>query len=245
MHSYLNHCSVKTPRSFSWRFCVFPALLLALLFPTFSFGQILGLPSECGGLGFPKGGFWPSDYRASRYRYELTYQSHAGALLVVEAHHFTPQVEALVHGETNTLPGPDIDYTLRHFPNHYRALIAMALLGDKTKTNKPSGSSYTLECWFLRAIAFSPDDNVSRLLYANYLAKHDQANEASKQLEIAANQADNYALTYQNIGLIYFEMKYFANALKYSHIAFQLGMHTQLLIDKLKQADKWSPPIEP
>src|SRR5437867_1540176 len=43
---------------------------------------------------------------------------------IVEAHHFTSEVESLHAGITGSI-GAEIDYTLRAFPNHPRALMAM------------------------------------------------------------------------------------------------------------------------
>src|SRR3990170_454495 len=60
----------------------------------------------------------PPDYRFER-----------GKLAVVEKRHFTPKVERLISGESNSKPGPDIGYTLNKFPNHHRALLALSKLG--------------------------------------------------------------------------------------------------------------------
>src|SRR5690242_17113706 len=64
--------------------------------------------------------FGPFDYRtvsADRKR-------------LVEGSHFTPYIEGLQRGHTGAI-GSEIDYTLRAFPNHPRALVAMMKLGIK------------------------------------------------------------------------------------------------------------------
>ena len=56
------------------------------------------------------------------------------------------------------LGGGDLDYTLRAFPNHHVALMAMAKLGEKQKTARPAGAKYGVECYFQRAVSFRGDD---------------------------------------------------------------------------------------
>ena len=57
-------------------------------------------------------------------------------IYLVEKFHFTPEVAALIRGSTSKLPG-DIHYTLRHIPNHYGALDAMARYQLKNPASRP------------------------------------------------------------------------------------------------------------
>lgn len=66
-----------------------------------------------GGCGALQNAFGPFDDRTAR-GYNLD---------VVGSYHFTPPVEALIRGASGTIGG-DLDYTLRAFPNHHRALNA-------------------------------------------------------------------------------------------------------------------------
>ena len=77
----------------------------------------------CGSL---QNGYGPHDYRSDKDK-----------LQIVEQYHMTPKVVNLVAGESGYIGG-DLDYTLRAFPNHHVALMAMAKLGEKEKTDKPS-----------------------------------------------------------------------------------------------------------
>lgn len=52
-------------------------------------------------------------------------------LALVEAFHFTPDIEALRHAAIR--PGENIATTLEHYPNHHRALAAMASLGQRER----------------------------------------------------------------------------------------------------------------
>lgn len=201
------------------------------------------LPSACGTLYAP-GQYGPFDYRPDRYIPETTYGSHRAQLRIVESAHFTPEVEALLRGKTSTRPGGDISYTLHAFPNHHRALIAMVALGKKEKTTQPSGTPYSVECWFSRATAWRPDDTIVRMIYADYLAKAMRASDAVQQLSVAASQAGDNAFTHNNIGLIYFDMKNYEKALIHAHKAYELGLGIPTLREQLKSVGKWSEPAE-
>ena len=167
-------------------------------------------------------------------------------LPIVISMHFKPEVEALIRGITSSRPGPDIDYTLRAIPNHPGALLAMVRLGVKEKTDMPSGVRYTVECWLERALRFRPDDNLARLIYANYLGERQRKPDALKQLQaVAANAAEN-PFTHYNLGMIYADLKEFESALKHAHIAMELGIRQTALQDKLKSAGQWKDaPIAP
>ena len=194
----------------------------------------------CGSLG---NAFGPFDYRADRYIPEATFQSHAAQLNIVERAHFTAEVEALVRGKSDVLGG-DIGYTLRAFPNHHRALLAMATLGDKERTDTPKGSIYSVDCWFRRAVSWRADDNIVRMIYAKYLVDKGRTGEAEQHLAVVAGRAGDNAFTYRNLGLIYFDMKNYDKALAYAHIAYSLGLDISALRDQLKKVDKWSEPAE-
>jgi tetratricopeptide (TPR) repeat protein len=205
-----------------------------------SLGQTQELPAGCGSLRVA-GRFGPYDYRADHYVPDV-YRSHALLLKTVEDFHFIPEIETLQRGKTGGPPGGDLSYTLHAFPNHYRALLAMVALGEREKTDKPMGVPYPVECWFQRAIAWRPDDNIVRLLYASYLAKKNRGNDADRQLVIASNNAVDNPFTHQNIGLVYFDMGKYDLALKHAHKAIELGLNRPELKDQLAKVGKWSEP---
>lgn len=190
------------------------------------------------------------DYRPDKFVPNGTFRSRDHVLKLVEDAHFTSAVETLRRGHSGFKPGADISFTLGKFPNHHRALIAMAALGDKEKTSQPFESTYTVECWFRRAIAWRPDDNIVRMLYAQYLFKEMRAKEAEQQLNVAASQAGDNPFTQHNIGLIYFDNKNYEKALDQAHKAYELGLENPALRDQLRGVGKWaekviSPTAEP
>ncbi len=186
--------------------------------------------NNAAGCGDLKNGYGPFDYRTDRAQ-----------LPVVEEHHFTPEIEALIRGNTGSIGG-DLNYTLRAFPNHPRALLAMMRLGEKFKTPEPYGSHYSIECWFDRAVRFRPDDVIVRMIYSTYLSKQGRIADANKELEIATTYAKDNAFTHYNIGLHYFDLKNYDKALVEAHKSIALGFPGTALRDRLQSVGKWTEP---
>jgi tetratricopeptide (TPR) repeat protein len=151
-------------------------------------------------------------------------------------------VEALVRGKSSVTIGGDLDYTLRAFPNHHRALMAAVRYGEKTHSPRPPGLGMSIECYFDRALRFRADDTVARMIYARYLASQNRPKEAADHLQMAASAAKGNALTHYNAGLIYFEMKDYENALVQAHKALELGLGSTALKDQLKSVGRWREP---
>ena len=157
---------------------------------------------------------------------------------MVEAYHFTQSVENLVSGSSGKVGG-DLDYTLRAFPNHHRALVAIAKLSIKEKTSKPAGANYSVQCYFDRAIRFKPTDPIVRMVYGNHLLKVGQVDQATEQLREAHNlQPDNPTINY-NLGLLYMQRKNYEEARNYAKKAYELGFPLPGLKNQLIQAGKW------
>ena len=207
------------------RVCVAP-LLAALMGCGWQNVAAQATSQACGEL---ENSFGPYDYRTER----------GGPLRLVESAHFTVQVETLLRGKTSTLAGQDIDYTLRAFPNHHRALLSTIKLAQKVKMNQPPGMSYSVDCWFDRAMRFRKDDVVVRMIYGDHLAKTGRLEEAHKQLDYAAQQAKDDPLSQYNLGLIYVEMKDYERALAQAHRAQALGFPRTELRERLQAAGKW------
>jgi hypothetical protein len=185
-------------------------------------------PFNCGDLANPYG---PFDYRTIPTINRTT----------VEDHHFTPKVESLQGGQSGYLGG-DIDYTLRAMPNNPRALMAMMKLGEREKTEKDSVAHYSVECYFDRAIRFTPDDPMPRLIYSIYLKSHKRFDDMRVQLAEAERlQGDtptNFDIDY-NAGLLYFESKDYDKSYAAAKRAYAMGAPLPGLQNKLKSVGKW------
>lgn len=181
--------------------------------------------------------YGPFDYRSSRP--EL--------LKVVEVPHFPHKVESLRGGNTSITPGGDIAYTLRVFPNHHRALMAMMKLAEREKTDKPRDSTYSMECWLERAERFRPDDQMAKALHGIYLARKGKNKLALEKLDAAVELGNASPNINYNIGLAYFEIGQFEKALQSAHRAYAEQFPLPGLRDKLKRAGKWHdlPSVKP
>lgn len=135
-------------------------------------------------------------------------------------------------------------YTLEHFPNHHRALSAMARLGLRDKSVQPVGARYTINCYFERAIAYVPADATARSVFGSYLLATGQQEAALEQLSVAARLAPEQASTQYNLGLMYMMKKDYAQALAYAHKAYALGFPLPGLKNQLKKAGQWQEPLQ-
>ena len=205
--------------------------ILIILWMIASFNALAQNDAElCGSL---RSHYGPFDYR-----------THRGEVLdVVERHHFTPEVEGLMRGKSSDNIGADLSYTLGTFPNHHRALMSMMKFGEKLKSPQPPHAAYSVECYFLRALRFQPDDTTVRLMYANYLTRNSRFAESRRTLEDVAKAAGDNPFTHYNMGLIYFDMKDYEHALDKAHQALALGFPRTELRDKLTGAHRWRAPV--
>jgi len=186
------------------------------------------LPSAIGLCGPLKNSYGPFDFRTDK-----------GKLSIVEEYHFTPAVETLKHGNTSTYIGADLDYTLRAFPNHHRALYSAMRLAVRTRSSQPQGMNYPVECYFDRAIRFRPDDAQVHALYGFYLIQGKRLDEARRQFEAAEKLAPEDPQVLYNIGLGYADLKDFDKSLEFAHKAYQAGVRFGGLRERLQQAGKW------
>jgi tetratricopeptide (TPR) repeat protein len=190
--------------------------------------------SACGNPFSKDEGAGPYDYRKKNQNLDK--------FKTIEGAHFPPSVELLIRGKTTVNIGGDIAYTLRAIPNHHRALVAMVKLGAREKTVQPKGSAYTIDCWFDRAVRYTPDDIVVRLLFAQYLATQSRRDAALEQVEVARGLAGDSGLWQYNIGLVLLEMKQYDQALIQAHKALALDYPRTQLKEQLVAAGKWAEP---
>ena len=184
----------------------------------------------CGSL---ENGFGPYDYRVERGQ----------NLRLVEGAHFTPAVEGLLRGNTAKTPGGDLDYTLRAYPNHHRALMSVMRYSEKLNSPHPRDLRYSVECYFDRAVRFRADDPIVRMIFATFLAhQKKRMPDALKQLETARELAKDNAFTHYNIGLIYLDLKEYDRALAQAHVAYALGFTQPALREGLVAAGRWKEP---
>ncbi|MBL8472254.1 MAG: hypothetical protein KF778_04450 [Rhodocyclaceae bacterium] len=204
-------------------FCTTAITATALAAPAFGF--VVGT-SDCGELG---DGFGPYDFRT----YDQVYVHR------VERAHFPTYVEFLERGKTNIYPAGDVDFVLRTFPTHHRALQSMSNAAFKFKSDPPPGSHYTVQCWFERALRFKRDDGTVYMLYGIFMLRKGAVESGVKLLEKSKELAPADANIYYNLGLSYFSLKDYDKALENAHTAYRMGFPLPGLREKLIRAGKW------
>jgi hypothetical protein len=199
---------------------------------SFSFLSAVFAQEPCGSL---QEGYGPYDYINPKHRTE----NKGHHLNIVERHHFTFDVERLRRGSTSPAPGADIDYTLRAWPNHHRALISATKLALKSGKEKPPGMRYTIDCWFDRAIRMNSQDPMVRAIYATYLAKRGRKNEAVDNAERANEMGGGNRKVQYMIATAYTDVKEYPKAVHHAKRALELGYPLQGVKDRLVALGVW------
>lgn len=154
-------------------------------------------------------------------------------LAIVETYHFTNKVETLKSGESGYIEG-DLDYTLRAFPNHHRALNAMMRYQEQ-KQKKLQSDIPQMECYLQRATHFAPHDPIPFMLYGIYLHKHGHLQQAFDQYRQAEKIQPNHPELLYNLGLLLIDLKQPDRAREYARKAYSAGHPLIGLKNKLKQ----------
>ncbi|MCB1700827.1 MAG: hypothetical protein H6985_09775 [Pseudomonadales bacterium] len=164
------------------------------------------------------------------------YMERAGlaqSLQLVENHHFTPQVENLVRGQTSPNPVSDIFFTLTYWPNHHRALNSLSIYSRRAQArgerlNPPA------ECWLQRAVSFNPKDATTRMLYAIHLHRAGHKESAAQEYQTASKLAPSDLFISYNYGLLLFDMNNFEAAGQMAHKVYSNGFPLPGLRKKLE-----------
>lgn len=166
---------------------------------------------------------------------------------LVERYHFTPEVEQLVRGSSSITPAGDLNYTLKAFPNHHRALWSMSRyylrqldrVGyERLRTTElQRDGTPPPECYFHRAIAFAPEDPVVRAIFGIYLHRRGELDAALEHYLVAEKMAPKRAETIYNMGLLYLDMGNAAKAREYAERAQALGYPLRGLQKKIARED--------
>ena len=176
------------------------------------------------------GDFGPYDYRSADARRERPR---------VEKFHFGPQVEYLNPALSEKRIASDVDFVLRYFPNHHRALITLTKLARKTKSTQPPGLRFNVACWFARAKAIAPDDGMVSIIYGNYLLKRKRTKEALAEFKRAEEVGGENMNLYYNMGLGYFRLGRYHEARSAAKKAYAMGHPLPGLRNLLKRKKQW------
>lgn len=166
----------------------------------------------------------PHDYFGGDYKPQL--------LRSVNRHHLGPVTKAIDRGEA---PWGGIDFMLRYFPNHPRALYLLTRLA--TKTNEYGRA----EEYFHKAIRLYPDTPTTYLIYGIFLHKTGKLASSIEQYKKAIKLDPQNSEIYYNLGLAYFDKGDHKKAYQYGRDAYIRGYPLPGLKNKLKNAKAWEP----
>lgn len=192
---------------------------LVLVIPVESSAQAIEV---CGSLDNAYG---PFDYTNAQHRRDR--------LPIVEAGHFNADVENLVKGMTGRIYG-DLEYTLRAFPNHPRALWSLARLHLREKTTHLAGGKYSIDCWFDRAMRMNRSDPTVYYIYGMYLHRAGEISKALEQYLVSLSLDDNNAEVHYNVGLLYLSLGQLDQSAEHAKRAYSMGFPLPGLKRKLR-----------
>ena len=196
------------------------------------------------------GQFGPFDY------YDLKNTPH-NALPLVERAHFGPKTLAEARRGDWCFYWGDLDYTLRAFPNHPKALMAMAeyLQAHDACQKKPQKNrsvadlakdleggiwqEKTPDYYFETAIKFRPQYAATWVLYGRYQHKVGRLNEALKNLTEAEKLEPGSADVHYYLSLLYLDMGNTEKAKFHAEKSYKLGQEKPELRERLIKAGLW------
>jgi len=166
-------------------------------------------------------------------------------LAQVNNRHFTDEVENGIRGSTGGL-GADLEYTLVHFPNHYRALNTVLRVAPRYRGGLMPGAKLPNECFFERAVRAFPDDSTAWLMYARYQFLMGKEGQALTMLNKAIELSPEDPTINYNLGLLLARQKKYDEALPYAQKAYAQNFPLPGLKQNLTKAGKWvEPPPAP
>jgi len=176
----------------------------------------------------------PNDYRLRdvnsehRWHYDDNWRNHSKAA-----------VELVQAGQLTRTARTQIEWTLFRWPNHVpvlQAAIAYDVQGGQSYGFRP------VECYFVRARAFAPDDVSVLLAEGVYFWKKGQKDRGRKSFEEALSVQPDSADAHYNLGLLYIEMGRYDDALRHAWAAYAAGYPLSGLRNKLARAGHWRDP---
>lgn len=176
----------------------------------------------------------PWDYRDSRFAHDLQ---------TVEKHHFNLNVQSLTKGQSSSDLGGDLEFILRYFPNHHKALDAMGRLSRRqargTILSDGKVQRRDAAVFFERAVKFAPDDGIVRMLYGIHLQLTKAGSKARLHYEAALELEPAAPEVHYNAGLFYLDIDETELALEHARRAYENGYPLPGLRNKLQLAGIW------
>lgn len=161
---------------------------------------------------------------------------HLGA---VERHHL-PQAHDKATWDNPTYAWRDVEFILRHFPNHPDALMLAIDLSLKSRDlYQPA-----LEM-FEKAVAFDTKPAPPWVIFGIFYHRHGKPEKAVDCYLEALERDPALAEAHYNLGLAYLKLKQYEEANQAAQKAYALGYPLPGLRRRLEEAGKWQPVPEP
>jgi tetratricopeptide (TPR) repeat protein len=156
--------------------------------------------------------------------------------------HTGPAIARMRAGEYSHTVMADLNFTLAGWPNHLtaiQALIQYNLGGGKTYEFPP------IECYFLNARQFAPDDIDVIEAEAYFHWKKGDTERARAEYENALTINPNSASAHYNLGLLLAHLRQFSEARDHAQAAYAAGYPLQGLRKILEKNGQWQNPSPP
>ncbi|HYM43367.1 MAG TPA: tetratricopeptide repeat protein [Steroidobacteraceae bacterium] len=151
--------------------------------------------------------------------------------------HYVPATDRMRRGDYSEPVMADLDFVMRHWPNHLpglEALIQYGLAGGKSYEFDP------VYCYLKRAHEFAPDDSGVLLHEGYYFWKTHDTVRAVEAYEAALAVDPNSADAHYNLGLLYCDTREYDKALIHARAAYDAGYPLPGLKQKLEKAGRWT-----
>jgi tetratricopeptide (TPR) repeat protein len=173
------------------------------------------------------------------YRLRFVDERVRSNVALLDKFHTWPARQALASGQRGPGVIGDLDFSLRHSPNHHEAL---KLLVDYDRADGGKSYEYApIPCYFEWARHFAPNDATVLGLNALYYWRHDLRRSAELFDAALALEPTSPELNY-NAGLLYFELGNYARARRHAHAAYGGGFPLPGLRTRLQKAGEWAEP---
>lgn len=157
--------------------------------------------------------------------------------------HLTPNVLNHIKGKSTIDLSVDLDFAIRVFPNHHIALLSLSRykikLDKKILKKGSSEPPAPVECYFQRAINFTPKDIAVFSIYAYFLKKMGRFEDAEKQYKKALELSPKNTKVAYSYSLLLIDLKKYNEALEYAKKAYQNNRTPKALKEKLKRLGIW------
>lgn len=150
----------------------------------------------------------------------------------VEKYHLSQGIDKVKQGKYE-FAWSEFAFMLHYFPNHPRAL---ELIGDLSLQMETPERALR---YFETAIRLFPEQAETHALFGVFLHKLGRYDEAVESYQRALAHNDKVVDYHYNLGLAYFALKDYKNALEQATIAYNKGYPLPGLKDKLKAVESW------